>query len=248
MPCVVPHGRYDFKKQQRWGLSTQTIMKNKELAAYLSGFITPRRMEKMRMVLSQRTRHITVVLEDIYQSQNASAVLRSCECFGVQDVHIIENRYAFELNPEVVMGASKWLTLSRYQDHENNTLACLDHLKHQGYQLIATTPHKDDFTPATLPLDQKTALLFGTEMEGLSDEAREMADGYMQIPMSGFTESFNISVSVAVSLYHLMNRIRSSFDVAWQLPEEEGNDILFEWMCKSVKNADALIRHFYGQG
>lgn len=248
MPCVVSYGRHDFKKLQRQGLTGQTVMRNEKLAAYLSGFITPRRMEKMRTVLAQRTRHITVVLEDIFQSQNASAVLRSCECFGVQDVHIIENRYAFELNPEVVMGASKWLTMSRYHDYGNNTLACLQHLKQQGYQLIATTPHKDDFSPATLPIGQKTALLFGTEMEGLSDDAREVADGYMQIPMSGFTESFNISVSVAVSLYHLVNRIKSSVDVAWQLSEEEGNDILFEWMCKSVKNADSLIRHFYGQG
>ncbi len=225
----------------------QTIMKNDQLANYLSGFITARRMEKMKMVLAQRTRHITVVLEDIYQSQNASAVLRSCECFGIQDVHIIENRYAFELNPEVVMGASKWLTLKRYQDHDNNTLACLQHLKQQGYQLIATTPHKDDFSPASLPLEQKTALLFGTEMEGLSDDARGMADGYMQIPMSGFTESFNISVSVAISLYHLVNRLKASQDISWPLPEEESKEILFEWMCKSVKNADSLIRHFYGQ-
>lgn len=217
--------------------------KQRALIEFLSAFVSRRRLAKLKQVLKQRSRHMVVVLEDIFQSQNASAVLRSCECFGIQDVHIIENRYPFELNPDVVMGASKWLSLHRYNAHENNTLECLNHLKNSGYQLIAATPHKHDFAPATLPIHQKTALLFGTEMEGLSDDAKRMADGYMCIPMHGFTESFNISVSVAVSLYHLTNRMKEEVK-GWRLGSEEGGDLMLEWLSKSVRNPEKLIRHF----
>jgi len=216
--------------------------KRDHLMHYLSVFITKRRMGRMEKVLGQRTRYLTVVLEDIYQSQNASAVLRSCECFGIQDVHIIENRYQFELNPEVVLGASKWLSLYRYGGCSNNTIECLSQLKEKGYRLIATTPHKKEYKPANLPLDQKTALLFGTELEGLTADAIKMADGYLRIPMQGFTESFNISVSVAISLYHLTNRLRDSIK-GWELDGEESSALLFEWMYKSVRNPEIMIRH-----
>ncbi len=209
----------------------------------MAKLVTPRRMKKILDVLAMRTRYLTVVLEDIYQSQNASAVLRSCECFGIQDAHIIENRYQFEINPEVVMGASKWLSIHQSGGLEDNTIGCLQGLKDNGYQLIATTPHKREYSPENLPLDQKTALVFGTELEGLSESAKQMADGFMKIPMVGFTESFNISVSVALSLYHLTNRLHSG-SYQWQLPVEEETDLLFEWICKSLKNPEKLIRHF----
>ncbi|MFO7999037.1 MAG: RNA methyltransferase, partial [Bacteroidales bacterium] len=154
----------------------------RELLDHLSGFLTERRLERMKQVLDQRTRFLTVVLEDIYQSHNASAVLRSCECFGIQDVHIIENRNAFEVNPEVVMGASKWLDLHRYQNQDTNTADCLKELKSSGYRLVAATPHKNDCLLEDLPLEEKTALIFGTEMEGLSETALQMADGFVTIP------------------------------------------------------------------
>ena len=197
----------------------------------------------MLSVLQMRTRHLTVVLEDIFQSHNASAVLRSCECFGIQDIHIIQNRYEFEVNPDVVMGATKWLNLHKYQEHENNTTNCLQSLKDHGYRIIATSPHKKEYFPDNIPLDQKTALVYGTEMDGLTDTAKKMADGFMKIPMVGFTESFNISVSVALSIYQLTNRLRSE-DIRWQLPLDQEIDLLYEWVCKSVKNPEVLIRHY----
>lgn len=217
------------------------------LIGHLSAFITSQRIKKMLWVLKRRTRYLTVVLEDIYQSQNASAVLRSCECFGIQDVHIIENRYQFEVNPDVVMGASKWLSVYKYLDDEDNTVGCLEALKGKGYRLIAASPHKSQYSPATIPLDQKTALVFGTEMEGLSQTALKMVDGFMKIPMHGFTESFNISVSVALSLYHLCDRLRNS-SYQWELPNDEETALYFEWLCKSVKNPEQIIRHFEEMG
>ncbi len=194
----------------------------------------------MKTVLGQRTRHLTVVLEDIYQPHNASAVLRSCDCFGVQDVHIIENLNTYEINPDVVMGASKWLNLYKYNNESFNTPSCFEMLKEKGYKIIATSPHKHDCLPEELPLDQKTALVFGNEHKGLTHEARQMADGFVRIPMTGFTESLNISVSVAIFLYELTPRIRKNVK-NWQLSEEEQTDILFEWITKSIKNADLLV-------
>ncbi len=212
-----------------------------ELIRLLSNYVTESRFAKMQDVLSRRTRYLTLVMEDIYQAQNASAVLRSCECFGIQDVHIIENRNEYQVNPDVALGANKWLSLHKYSTEDHNTRNCLLNLKHQGYRLIATTPHKDDCLLEELPLNQKTALLFGTEMKGLSEEAIGMADGFMKIQMSGFTESFNISVSAAICLYHLAPKIKNEVN-NWQLTEDEQADIMLEWLMGSVKNARALIR------
>ena len=214
----------------------------KELVEILSSYVTSSRLAKMKAVLSRRTRHLTIVLEDIYQSHNASAVIRSCDCFGVQDVHIIENRNKYTVNPDVALGASKWLSLKKYDAQDFNTTACLAKLKEQGYQLIATTPHKDDCLLEELPLQQKTALLFGTEMQGLTPEAISMADGFTKIPMAGFTESFNISVSVAICLYHLTPKIRQNVQ-NWELSEDEKLDVMLEWLMQSVKNAKGLVNH-----
>ncbi len=216
----------------------------KKLIHLLSTYVTPRRLARMEEVLGQRTRHLTLVLEDIYQSHNASAVIRSCDCFGVQDVHIIENRNEYTVNPDVALGASKWLSLKKFNEKEFNTIDCLDKLKKEGYQLIATTPHKDEFLLEELPVQQKTALLFGTEMQGLTPEAISMADGFTKIPMVGFTESFNISVSVAICLYNLTPKIRQEVK-NWQLNEDEQLDVMLEWLMQSVKNAEGLVNQLY---
>lgn len=220
------------------------LMDNKRLVDYLSGFITNQRREAFERVLQQRTRYITVVLEDIYQPHNASAVLRSMDCFGIQDAHIIENSNEYRINPEVALGASKWLSLMRYNEAGNNTTRALKHLKDRGYRLVATTPHQQDVELPDFSLEKgKTALLFGTEMEGLSQQALSMADEYLRIPMYGFTESFNISVSAAIILYELKKKlVRSS--VRWALDEEEKTELMLQWLKKSIKRSDLLIKQF----
>lgn len=219
-------------------------MDKKRLVEYLSGFITHQRREAFERVLQQRTRYVTVVLEDIYQPHNASAVLRSMDCFGIQDAHIIENSNEYRINPDVALGASKWLSLMRYNEPGNNTNRALAHLKDMGYRLVATTPHQQDVELPDFSLeDGKTALLFGTEMQGLSQQALSMADGYLRIPMYGFTESFNISVSAAIILYELKKKLVHS-SVKWALDEEEKTDLMLEWLKKSIKRSDLLIRQF----
>jgi len=215
----------------------------KKLLVYLFTFVSENKQNKFRGVLSGRTRYITVVLEDIFQPHNASAVLRSCDCFGIQDVHIIENRYRYEINPDVELGSAKWLTLHKYRSSAHNTFSCLTSLKQKGYGIVATSPHQREFIPATLPLDQKFALLFGTEKEGLTEEALRLAEKFIKIPMFGFTESLNISVSAAILFYSLTNRLYHS-DLPWRLTEEEQIDIQLGWAVETVKKPEPLINDF----
>ncbi len=210
---------------------------------YLSSYVSDHKNELFNEHIKHRTKHITVAIENIFQPHNASAVLRTCDCFGVQDVHIIENSNEYVVNPDVALGASKWLDLHRYNSAENNTVECINHLKSQGFTVIATTPHSDDVLLDQLPIDRKTALLFGTEKDGLSDLALEHADGFMRIPMYGFTESFNISVSAAIILHHLTEKLRTS-DVKWQLSEEEMIDIKLDWVRQVVAKSAELEERF----
>ncbi len=214
-----------------------------ELIQYLMGFLTEERRQKFIENLAWRTRYITLALEDIYQSHNASAVLRTCDCFGIQDVHIIENQNKYEVNPDVALGASKWLTLHRYDAPGDNTVACLNRLKQQGYRIYATSPHLDEVTPATIPLDKKIALVFGTELKGLTPVAMGMADGFVKIPMFGFTESLNISVSAAIFIQNIASRVHGS-DHPWRLSAAERSDVLFNWLQNSIKKSDLLITDF----
>lgn len=208
----------------------------KERIRELSGFITERRMELFKRVLAYRTRYITVVLEDIYQPHNASAVLRSCECFGIQDVHIIENRNPYRINPDVVMGASKWLSLKKYRGKEFNTPEAVSGLRKKGYRIVATSARQ-----GALPLESfdirkgRFALFFGTELTGLTDAVLGQADETIRIPMFGFTDSFNISVSAAVILHHLTLQLHHS-GLEWSLSETEKDRIMISWLQKSIKH------------
>jgi tRNA (guanosine-2'-O-)-methyltransferase len=214
-----------------------------ELVKYLSGFISDNRKKKFEEIIQNRTRHITVVLEDIYQPHNASAVLRSCDCFGIQDVHVIENKNKYQVNPDVALGSPKWLNLYKYNGAENNTIACLNHLKNQGYRIVATTPHEKDCNLEELPIDSKTALLFGTELEGISDIARSKADAFVKIPMYGFTESFNISVSAAICLYSLTHKLHQA-DFDWHLTESEKQEVMLAWLRNSINKPELIEEEF----
>lgn len=212
------------------------------LIDHLLQFITEDRWQRINEVLEQRTRFLSVVLEDLYQPHNASAVLRSCDCFGIQDVHIIENENKFSPAKGVTIGSDQWISLHKHKDAgggTENTRQCYRQLRDEGYRLIATTPHEDDVTIDEIPLNQKTALVFGSELTGLSDYALEEADGYARIPMVGFSESFNISVSAALCLYELSTRLRKEGS-GWMLSEEEKIDLQLDWIRKSVREVDKI--------
>ena len=215
------------------------------LIHFLSGFVTPERLALFEKIVSQRTNYITIVLEDIYQTQNTSAVLRTADCFGVQNVHVIENRNKFKLNPDVVRGAANWVTVNQYNENEMNTLDAIRKLKKDGYRIIATSPHEHDVNLEDFDLEKgKAAFLFGTERPGLTELAKSEADEFMKIPMAGFTESLNISVSVAITLHHLTYKLRNQSSVNWQLTEQESQELLLNWLRTSVKRVDLLEEKF----
>jgi len=215
----------------------------KELLDYLLGFISPNKKNLFETIINYRTRYITVVVEDIFQPHNISAVLRTCDCFGIQDVHIIENRNKFEVNPDIALGSSKWITFKKFDSGDNSALNAINFLKDKGYRIVAATPHNNDKLLNELNLDSKTALLFGTEMGGLSDISIQNADEFVKIPMYGFTESFNISVSVAIVLHHLTGKLRTS-DINWRLDEDEMTDVKLCWVKKVLKRSDLIEKRF----
>ena len=224
----------------------KSVEVKKKLLDHFLGFISESRQKRFDELIKFRTKYITVVLEDIYQPQNASAVLRTCDCFGIQDIHAIENRNEYEVNPEVALGSSQWVNIIKYNQEKQNTLAAFKALKEQGYKIVATTPHKNDQLLNELSLNSKVALVFGTELNGLSQIAMENADAFVKIPMYGFTESFNISVSAAISLFYLTEKLRTAKHYG-HLSEEEAMEITLNWARSSVKKSDLIEKEFLKQ-
>jgi tRNA (guanosine-2'-O-)-methyltransferase len=217
---------------------------DRELIEFLSSFVTAERLARMHDVLEERTRYLTVAVEDIYQPHNASAVLRTCDCFGIQDVHIIENRNQYRLNPGVELGTAQWLTLHRYRETGHNTREALSLLRARGYRIVATTPHTDQVALEEFDLRAgPAALVFGNELDGLSETALGEADEHLVIPMYGFVESFNISVSAAIVLHHLTHMVRKS-GLDYRLRPQERETILLSWLRSSIGRSQALEREF----
>jgi len=209
------------------------------LLDYLEGYLTEERKNRFLEVLGQRTKFVTVALEDVYQMHNTSAITRSCDVFGLQDLHVVEDRNARVLDKNIAMGAEKWVDVHRYV----NSVDCLAELKRKGYQIIAATPHNESmFLQDFIPL-RPTAIFFGTEKEGLSEEVLERADGHVKIPMLGFSESLNVSVSAAIILQDLAQKIRNS-PVEWALSEQELLEKRLDWTKKSIKNVHGIIKRF----
>ena len=219
-------------------------MIDKKLLHYFEGYLTEKRKNTFKEVLANRTRYFSVVLEDIFQPHNASAVVRTCDIFGVQDIHAIENKYTNKVSRHVAKGSQKWITSKRYKSDGNNTQICLDHLRANGYQIIATTPHNDSCLLQDFDITKKSAFVFGVEAEGVSDYVKEQADGFLKIPMVGFTESLNISVAAAIILQDVTTKLRNS-NVDWQLSEEEKEILYFNWVKKTIKNVDKIEQHYH---
>ena len=212
-------------------------MTDRELTDHLLSLLTPRRRERFEAVLSQRTRRVAVVLENVSQSHNFSAVLRSCDCFGVQDVYVADRDETFAVNREIALGADKWLTVHRFCGPDALS-DCVAALKRSGYRVLVTSPHGRSTPVEEVSVTEPVALIFGTELDGVTDAAESLADGRVHIPMHGFTESLNVSVAVAVSLASLTRRVRESG--GWGLSDEESADLRLEWCRRSITNVEAV--------
>lgn len=210
-----------------------------EYLNYLEGFMTEGRAERFRDVLSRRTRHFTVAVEDIFQLHNTSAVMRTCEVFGIQDLHVIEEKYGKTIDKEIALGAQKWVDVHRH----DSVAPCIARLKKEGYRIIATSPHEGSCMLEDFDITQRSALFFGTERDGLSEEVLKQADGFLKIPMVGFTESLNISSSAAIVIQNLAHRLRQS-DIDWGLGEAEILEKRIDWTEKTIKDIDFIRRQY----
>jgi len=213
-----------------------------KLIEHLESFLSKPRREKFMQVLSQRTRHFTVATEDVYQLHNTSAVMRSCDVFGIQDLHIIEEQNTKKIDREIAMGSQKWVDLHRHHSSKE----AIESLKNKGYRIIATTPHKTNYDLDTFDISDKSCFFFGRETEGLSQEVINHADGFLKIPMYGFTESLNISVSAAIILQTATFRLRQS-EIKWQLTKEEQLEKRLDWCKKTIKSHKKIIERFNNQ-
>ncbi len=213
-----------------------------DLINYLETYLTPRRQELFKQVSTQRTRFLTVAIEDVGHLHNTSAVMRSCDAFGVQDMHVIEELKGKRIDREIAMGAQKWTSVHRY----DSTKTALSTLKSKGYQIVATTPHHTAHKLEDFKLDKPTALFFGSEKDGLTDTVIEAADAYIYIPTFGFTQSLNISVCAAILLQELTQRLRNS-SLDWKLKPLEIAEIKLFWLKRNLKDFDALCENFNRQ-
>jgi tRNA (guanosine-2'-O-)-methyltransferase len=218
-------------------------MYDPKLNKYLEEFVTENRKDTFKNVLEDRTRHFTVILEDLYQKHNTSAITRSCDIFGIQDLHVIENKYKTYVSNQVGKGSQKWLTFHRYNQKEHNTQDCIDAIKAKGYQIIATTPHENSNFVADFDVLKKSAFVFGVEKEGVSKMMLDQADGHLKIPMYGFTESLNVSVAAAIVLQDITARLRKT-QIDWRLDPIEKQAIYSQWLQKSIKSIGKILQHY----
>ncbi|WP_452227063.1 TrmH family RNA methyltransferase [Lacinutrix cladophorae] len=213
-----------------------------KLLEYLETYLTENRRTRFNKVIKQRTKHFTVATEDVYQLHNTSAVMRSCDVFGIQELNIVEEVNTKSIDREIAMGAQKWVDLNRFHSIKD----CIAAVKSQGYQIVATTPHTEDCELQDFDFTKKSCFFFGRETEGLSQEVLDTADSYLKIPMVGFTESLNISVSAAIVLQEVTAKLRRS-DIAWQLSQEEQNAKRLDWVKKTIKSYDQIIARYYDE-
>ncbi len=210
-----------------------------ERIAYLREFMTEERRETLERVLGMRTRYMTILTENTFHPQNASALVRHCEAFGLQNLHTVETRCKFNPNLNIVRGTDKWIELVRHHSTEEALRA----LKADGYRIVATTPHRESCTPESFDVTKgKFVLVFGTEHAGISEEVMAAADEFLRIPMCGMVESLNVSASAAILIYQLSARMRAQVPrEEWQLPEPEYIETLYRWSHGSVRDADGIL-------
>ena len=215
-----------------------TVEQCKEQIEYLAEFMLPERLATLRRAIDSRTKYMTLLAENMFHPQNASALVRHCEAFGVQSMHTVQTLCKFNPNVDIVRGTDKWIDIY----HHGSTAEALAHLKREGYRIVATTPHKQSCTPESFDLKKgKFAIVMGTEKTGISDEVMAAADEFLRIPMCGMVESLNVSACAAIIVYMLSERMRHGVE-DWKMTEEEQIRTLHHWLVDTVKDAKALLK------
>jgi len=214
-----------------------------KILRYFQQFLSEHKIDLFEKKVLERTRHFTLVLEDLFHPHNASAILRNADCLGLQDIHLIENNHQFKNEKDISLGSRKWLKLMRYNDFDNSRPTCIDQLKAKGYTIAVLSPHRNDIALNEYPIEQKSAFILGAEKTGLTDYSLQNADVHVKVPMYGFTESYNVSVTAALTLYDVIHRVRKS-SIDWQLSKDEQWEVKLAWTLRSIRSTSSLIDHF----
>lgn len=217
----------------------EDFLNNDAYLSYLTEYLTPERFSKIETILEERTEHFTIAIEDVYQMHNASAVMRSCDVFGWQKMHVIERKFGKRIDSEIAMGAQKWVDVLRH----DSAIQCIESLKNQGYQIVATVPHGTAISLNDFDISQPSAFFFGTERHGLSEEVLAKADVFMTIPMYGFSESLNISVAASIIIQNLTERLRKSH-LNWKLTPEKLLETKIKWSRNSIKHIQSIEKAY----
>ena len=238
---AAPKIRKDISKK----LEKLSTDQKQELVEYLDSFLEDRRRDRLNGVLENRTTHFCIAMEDLFYERNSGAIIRTADGYGIQNVHVIEPKESFKSKVTNIIskGAEKWVTKTQHDDIKNGAKMCIDELRAQGYQIVATSPHKDGHTIHNFDISKKSAFFLGTEKTGVSDIVMQEADDYISMPIYGFTESYNVSVANAILLHELVNRLRNS-DVNWKLSTQEKQDLILDWTLKSVQSSDLITQKF----
>ncbi len=237
----APKKRKDISKK----LAKLNTDQKEELFDYLNTFLQDKRRDRLNSVLDNRTTHFCIAMEDLFYERNSGAIIRTADGYGVQNVHVIEPKDSFrsKVTNIISKGAEKWVTKTQHDDVENGAKKCIDQLRKEGYQIVATSPHTDGHTIHDFDISKKSAFFLGAEKTGISDIVMEEADDYISMPIYGFTESYNVSVANAILLHELINRLRKS-DVDWHLSKEERKEMLLDWTMKSIVSSDMIAEKF----
>jgi len=205
----------------------------------LAPMLSPERVARIDRVLDARLVSLTTIVEDVYDPHNAAAAIRSCEAFGLQDFHAVEASNRFAPAGGITLGCHRWIDLHRWP----TVSACAAALRAQGFALYATLPDAP-YDVETVDVSRPVALVFGNEHAGLTADAIAACDGAVSIPMHGFTQSFNLSVSVALCLSRLAARRRAALGAAGDLPAERRARLRARWFALKIRGAEGVVdRH-----
>jgi tRNA (guanosine-2'-O-)-methyltransferase len=209
-----------------------------DLRKILEGMLTPARLERIATALEARLGALRVVTENLRNTHNMNAVLRTCEAFGVQHLHVVEGEKDFSINRKITKGSHKWIDLHRHLSIGD----CARELKAEGFSLYAAMLGRGAVPLDEIPLEKPVAIILGNERTGVSEEAVSYCDGFYTIPMHGFVQSFNISVAAAISIYSLSSRMRKERPDHGALSPEERARVLGVWLPKTAPYAKKIAK------
>jgi tRNA (guanosine-2'-O-)-methyltransferase len=199
--------------------------------------LTSERRRKIAHVVSGRTANVAVVLEGLYDRGNISAVMRTAEAFGFVDFHVIETQEKFKEANRVTQGADKWVEVQKWK----KTQDCVRTLKQQGFQLVVTS--LDASRPlGEVDFSKPTAFVLGNEKSGVSPEMLAAADVRVIIPMTGFVQSFNISVAGALGLYHIHLAREKVMTSSGDLSPAEQKNLIAQYYLRTQDSAVDILR------